>query len=560
VNLWRQLATKPLFGVGMVTLAFVLPFAGKAFHIDDPLFVWSAQHIAEHPSKFYGFDVNWFGVTLPMWMVNLNPPMTSYFLALIGSVLGWSETALHLCFSVWTCAFCLGCYVLSRRWCARPALAASVALFSPVTLVCATSVMSDMPMAALWVWAVVLWVRGTDERRARYLAVGMGLTSLAILAKYSAVSLVPLLLSYSFLRRTKALLLPILGSFLIPLATVLVFGAWTRHLYDRDLLSSASDYSSVNRLIFESGLDTKWLIGLAFLGGGFAPALFFVFQLWSRTAVWSGAALCFALGGVATVLGKLGPIELLADGATRWGVLVQVAVLAGAGSGVVILTVRHALKRRDPVSWMLCAWILGTGVFAVVFNWTIATRSFLPAVPALAILLVRVLEDRARAAIEEIRIWWPVVPSAALSLWIVSADFSLANSARAAAREIASSYPPGQHPLWFEGHWGFQFYMQQAGAKAFDVKSSQAAAGDIVVLPENNSNVFPLSDERVESLAVIVRQPNSLLTTMDRTAGAGFYAADWGPLPFAIGHVAPERYRIVRVKEPPPDTNTPPIH
>ena len=37
------------------------------------------------------------------------------------------------------------------------------------------------------------------------------------------------------------------------------------------------------------------------------------------------------------------------------------------------------------------------------------------------------------------------------------------------------------------------------------------------------------------------------ITTAQRELGAGFYSADWGPLPFAIGPVPPERYALIQL-------------
>jgi len=42
-----------------ITAAALAPFLNKAFHIDDPLFIWMAQQIAKHPFDHYGFYVNW---------------------------------------------------------------------------------------------------------------------------------------------------------------------------------------------------------------------------------------------------------------------------------------------------------------------------------------------------------------------------------------------------------------------------------------------------------------------------------------------------------------------
>src|SRR5688500_14225416 len=79
-----------------LTAAALLPFINKAYHIDDPLFLWAAQHITAHPLDFYGFAVNWYGSAMPMSEVMKNPPLTSYYQALIGAVAGWSEPIIHL--------------------------------------------------------------------------------------------------------------------------------------------------------------------------------------------------------------------------------------------------------------------------------------------------------------------------------------------------------------------------------------------------------------------------------------------------------------------------------
>ena len=34
---------------------------------------------------------------------------------------------------------------------------------------------------------------------------------------------------------------------------------------------------------------------------------------------------------------------------------------------------------------------------------------------------------------------------------------------------------------------------------------------------------------------------------MDFSVGAGFYSSYWGPLPFAVGNIAPEQYFVTRL-------------
>ena len=93
-------AAKPWYrsapiALALLACALLLPFSDKAFHIDDPLFVWIAQRVLRHPLDFYGFDVNWFGWTQPMHTIEQNPPLASYYAALAGAVLGFGERAMH---------------------------------------------------------------------------------------------------------------------------------------------------------------------------------------------------------------------------------------------------------------------------------------------------------------------------------------------------------------------------------------------------------------------------------------------------------------------------------
>src|SRR5689334_15799338 len=85
----------PLYVIGALLLAALVPFLGKAIHIDDSLFVWSAEHILKDAVKFYGFDVNWTGTSIPMSVENCNPPLQSYLLAGVVALFGTSEIAMH---------------------------------------------------------------------------------------------------------------------------------------------------------------------------------------------------------------------------------------------------------------------------------------------------------------------------------------------------------------------------------------------------------------------------------------------------------------------------------
>ena len=162
---WRA---HPLATIGIFILLTLGPFLNKAVHIDDSLFVWTAEQILKHPGDFYGFDVNWYGQTVPMSVENCNPPATSYFLAGVMAVFGEREMALHAAMLLVAFAAAAGIFQLAKIWCERPLLATFIAMSTPVFLVSATTLMCDVPMLAVWIWAVVFWERALKNGKAFY--------------------------------------------------------------------------------------------------------------------------------------------------------------------------------------------------------------------------------------------------------------------------------------------------------------------------------------------------------------------------------------------------------
>ena len=113
-------ARQAVLALSLATLTCLVPFGQKAFHIDDPLFLWTGKQILSHPLDFYGFNLNWRGTEVGMAEVLKNPPGVSYSIALSGRWLGWSELALHLAFLIPAIMAVIGIYFLGRFFCASP--------------------------------------------------------------------------------------------------------------------------------------------------------------------------------------------------------------------------------------------------------------------------------------------------------------------------------------------------------------------------------------------------------------------------------------------------------
>lgn len=535
---------RPYWVLTAAVLITLGPFVWKPFNIDEPLFVWEAQQITRHPANPYGFNVNWSDSAdreAPMWSITKNPPLTSYYLALAAAIVGWKEVGLHGAFLLPALAAVLGTFRLAQRMTAHPLLAALLTLFAPVFLVSSISVMSDTLMLAFWVWAVVLWFEGLESAERAKLALSAVMVALAALTKYFAISLVPLLLAYGLMRKRR------LGLWvlwlLIPLA---ILGAWqgaTYALYGQVALSGAAAYSAQVRAVFGLPILSAGLTGLAFLGGCLAPACLASLPLYRPQKlvgmIGATVALVFLAPEAFRVQNGLGAVPTLA--------LAQVAFWAFIGLSALVLAFSEVSRRdKDPATWLLVLWVGGTFVFAAFLNWSINGRSILPLTPAMAILVARALErgGASQQSPQKNILRLLLTGGATVGLLVATADSLYARAVREVARQTANA-DVDKKGMRFLGHWGFQYYMEAAGATAFDGNHPEVHAGDCIAIPFQNPSTLKVQEGDVLQKQEIRVTGCSWLATMHWPVLAGFYSSLWGPLPFAVGEVRPEGAFIV---------------
>ena len=551
MNESRETATSGLISLGrrypkailvIATVACLLPFADKAFHIDDPLFVWAGRQMQTRWWDPYGFHVNWYGWEMPMHEVTKNPPLACACIALIISMFGENEFALHIGFFFQAIAVVLGTYALARRLCDHPFHAALAALFTPVFMVSSTTLMCDMLMVALWVWAVVLWLRGLEDNRPLLLALAALLVGACSLAKYFGIALIPLLLVYSLMRNGKPGWW--LVYLLIPLVIIGLYESAMYSLYGHGLMWGAFRYANQNEAHGGGALFFKVMTALGFTGGCCAIVLIFAPVLWRSTSWVRGALVAIILLPITWILS--GTLAVYGGSPERLGITLLWTLLILGGLGVLALPIIEWKRHRNAEVLMLLFWVWGTFVFCIL-NWTINARSILPMIPAVAILLLRHIEFVRRST--KLQLNWFFGAAALFSLLVSLADYRLANSARAAAAEIQSKFGNSSSTtIWFQGHWGFQYYAQANGLRAFDWMHPQTRRNDLMVLPFNNTNLKPIPENTIERVAIIEMPVSSWVATMSRAVGAGFYMDILGPLPFSFGPVPAEKYYVVRFK------------
>lgn len=519
-----------------------------------------AQQIVRHPLDPYGFNVNWSSFTQPMSAVMQNPPLCSYYIAAIGSIFGWSEISLHAAFLFWSTMSILGTFALARRFCglqgrapvnsvsqeirsadkranaAAPFQAALLALFTPIFLVSSTTVMCDVMMLALWIWALEFWLAGMDRREWWRLLVSAALISAAALTKYFGIALLPLLAVYTLSQgRRFAIYLAFL---LIPLAVISNYELITEEKYGRGLFSAALMASSSISAATRPSHVAQLLMGLAFAGGCFISASFFAPL--GRGGILLAGAIVFTLFAIAFKFLIVSWIYLEGSEAA---VCLEGAVLAAIGTGILALAAANLLRQKNAEALLLLLWVFGTLAFATWFNWSITARTLLPMAPAVGILTIAQFEQRQKRGSLKYLLF---LAAATVSMLIAAADYRQANCARAAARFYQQRLGAGAGNVRFLGHWGFQYYMQQWGAKPFDRNDPELVRGDILVGSFSDPNLAEVLGQKPVTLDETVFSAFPFLATS--RLGASFYSSFGGPLPWIIEKVPPEHYYIAHIR------------
>ena len=320
-----------------------------------------------------------------------NPPLSSYYAALVGRFFGWSEPAMHVGFLLPAIAAIVGTFFLARRLSDSPLLAALLMLFTPVFLVSATTVMSDVWLLAFWIWSIDCWL-GALERNAWWLyAVSSALAAAAALTKYFGLSLVPLLFVFTLVhdRRFAFRLLFLL----IPLFVIAWYEAITKAKYGHGLFSNAVFYPWTQSSHPGKHFFKPLLTALSFTGGCLLSCLFFAPVFKRRTLFFAGATIfvvflpIFYFVFASGFSSKFAIIAVTTEG----------TLFVATGIGILALAVADLLQRKTAESVLLCLWVLGTFFFASLMNWSVTSRTLLPIAPAVAILLVRCLSMSVRA-------------------------------------------------------------------------------------------------------------------------------------------------------------------
>jgi 4-amino-4-deoxy-L-arabinose transferase-like glycosyltransferase len=462
-----------VFILGLLFLATLTVNLTKAIHIDDTAYLEMAQAIINDPLHPLSQTINWHNTQQPIFVLN-QPPLLSYYLALIIIIFGDSEIALHLSWSIFSLASIVLFYLLVGKNKTNSLFLTSLFALSPAFLP-GQNLMFDVPLISLWLlffWAILAAREG--ESKKLYFWAGWAV-ALALLVKYtSLVIIVIFILVIVYRRDWKSA-----WYLLIPFGAIILWSAFNYydigaiHILGRNVLTTLSDQQYAYRMI-------SVVAGLGLI----APST--LMFLWPRRTnllekIFLGCSALASLGIFLFILNQ-GYAKIYA---VVWTILF--------GQGIVILLIciliiyrqfstpelKHKRKEKEKIG-ILSLWIIGTIFFIVQFAPFIAVRHILLILPPVLLLLGNFIEQNNIRDTAKIT---AVIVTAFIGMIFSISDYHYADLNRNYAIKIKSTLPTDAR-IWQVGHWGWQWYAKKQGMLQYDLGQSELRIGDYLVIPE----------------------------------------------------------------------------
>ncbi len=467
--LWSGPHVRALVGLAVLLITSQVPFLDQPFHMDDVLNLKVARQVLLNPYFPHDFPLLFEGVRSRDSASMEHPPFVPYFLAGIARVTGsFSESTLHSAYLVFPLLTVFSIYWLGKRFTGYPGYAALLLMVCPVFYVVSHTLMSDLPLLALWSLATAMFISGVDSRRVFLLWLSAAAVAGATFTSYAGICLIPLLVLYALLHHQRWAAWLIMLTSLAPLLVWLAvqsthFGRFTPGYM-------LHYYFETARVISPALVLQKMTYAVTALGGVTVLPLALSFIHWRRPVVLSTAALVAALAVTQTwILAGYGMIEK-----TLFCMFFTLGTLLLASASAC-----HASGRCARDQLFLLAWLVGTLAFSVLLYMTGSARYFLPSLPPLIVLLIRAGERK--GGLLRRRVGLAAALGALWSLTMASADAELAWI----YRRFASDVKPyiGASKLWFTGEWGFRAYLEHLGGEELGRRDARPKQGDFIAVP-----------------------------------------------------------------------------
>jgi len=513
----------------LLATLILFPFLGKAFTIDDTVFLFEARHALVDPLHPTAFEMTWEHAPDRVSRMVPTGPVMAWLL--VPSVLaGGSEWLAHAVQLVmlWiailatvSLAFRLG---LPSVW----ATASGMLLVAmPAVLGMAGTAMPDVSAMAFGIAGIERFVAWNGDRRLHQGIAAALFLGIAPLARSHNVAifgvgvlfLVRDVFSISAWKsRSWTSWLPLI---IAPLISASVHAVTNDPVPNAgSIVEAAIRYSSTARITSNSiAYATHWVLALPF-------ALPWTVLRWRE------------------ILRR--PMVILSASMAAIGLLFQthlgnapyaLAPVVGLGVLAIVDVLEDSWLRRDGLQFALGIWLL-IPLSAVVYA-HLPSKYLLVSAPAAALLMGRKLSSRGG------RISWLVLGTTilfgvGLGVAILRADAAFAGLGKRAATELIAPRIAAGRQVWFVGRWGFQWYAEKAGARPVTLTSPYPAPGDVVVVSVASARsdaVLGMIGARYSNLTFVAHLEDSRPggRIMNKRLGAGFYSNVSGYWPWVWG-------------------------
>lgn len=441
----------------LIAVAFVLllrlPFIGIPAQWDDFNYLAAGEYALANPAHPAWFKFVFHGQEVDM-RGHPHPPGVAWIVAALLAVLGpFREAPFHAAFLVFPLTAALSMYALARRFAPGRALSATLLFLAvPASLVSGTSFESDMPLLALWMAAVALFVEAVERRSGALLAASAAAMGGASMIAYSAFLLAPIGALYLWPRRERR---P--AAWAVLLTPFLVIGAY--QMYER-LTGGALPAGELLGHFRDHGfqrLEMKLRNAVALTGH---------LGLTVAPLVWVPTARRLVLIAVAAAAAAA-----LHDPHPLFWAPIACGVLALCWT---------AARLRGREERFLAAWLLLYFAAALAIFFAGAARYLLPLAAPLVLLVARALQHRPR--------WLYAALAFNLALGFAAAWVN-AEHWRASRGFVNQAMPLAQSArVWTSAEWGARYYAERAGAKPL-LRNQTLAPGDFLLASELSGRV-----------------------------------------------------------------------
>lgn len=545
-DLTATLCSSDVLFLGLFWIIATVCNLTKPFHIDDTAHLEIARWISAHPFRPMSGMLNWNGTSEPIWKTN-QPHLYFYIIAVWGAIFGYSEIAMHALQSFSALACIMLFHQLAREFAPTRAvwLTAMFAL-GPAFLV-SQNVMVDVPLLACWLAVFNALLLGTTSaHQTRRYVIAAVACSAALLIKYSSLVLLPILTASLILEQRMRQS----WTLLIPLATLVVWSAF-----------NILDYGGIHILSRSAGSSDhlrpiKFAIAWVLIIGAVMPLGLVSVMQWRALRCWEWIVypatvaflmlLCLAVGCSWVSEAASDKILWVAFAANGLFFLANLAPAFAELRVAFYHRINIADRREGNRLAIILLWILGTGVFYLLFPAFSATRHVLLIVPALLLLFAVRSGQKLSLWAMRFALGLTVLVSGGLAL----SDYAFAHFYSSTPGLIRAKLG-SEMRVWTSGHWGWQWYSTKAGFHQVDYRQTHFAAGDIFVEAPDIDHQYPTSRLSLTPLWTEVqeRQWASLFCTARRWQ---FYMSSsrFGPWSLSrkcLGHVT-----VYRVNAPYP--------